>query len=178
MITNIKQWIVALKNLTQSAKGNGDSFTPIYRVASIDRDEAGEYSVVIQMVGKAVAYTVKPETLLADDKMVDLFSPRDIRNLTYLGYLGMNAPKYKILAQQLSENCDQMIFALHKKGDKKHSVVTAQEISSDEEILKNLSQKEAHMIGFAAATEQMTDEKKQKEALLKQLHADKTNMLD
>lgn len=106
--------------------------------------------------------------------MVDLFSPRDIRNLTYLGYLGMNAPKYKILAQQLSENCDQTIFALHKKGDKKHSVVTAHDISSNEDILKSLNQKEAYMIGFAAATEQMMAEKQQKDALLKQLHADET----
>jgi len=176
MIRNIKQRIVALKNLMQSAKNKNESYTPIYRVASIDQDKSGEYSVVIQMIGKAVAYTIKPEELLADDKMVDLFSPRDIRNLTYLGYLGMNAPKYKILAQQLSENCDHTIFALHKKGDKKHSVVTAKEISSNEEILKSLSQKEAHMIGFAAATEQMTIEKQQKEALLKQLQTDENKI--
>jgi len=176
MIRNIKQRIVALKNLMQSAKNKNESYTPIYRVASIDQDKSGEYSVVIQMIGKAVAYTIKPEELLADDKMVDLFSPRDIRNLTYLGYLGMNAPKYKILAQQLSENCDHTIFALHKKGDKKHSVVSAKEISSNEEILKSLSQKEAHMIGFAAATEQMTIEKQQKEALLKQLQTDENKI--
>lgn len=180
MITNIKQKMAALKDLMQAAKSKEESYTPIYRVASIDQDQSGEYSVTIQMIGKAVAYTIKPEELLADDKMVDLFSPRDIRNLTYLGYLGMNAPKYKILAQQLSENCDQTIFAIHKKGDKKHSVVTAKEISANEEILKNLSQKEAHMIGFAAATEQMMTEKQQKETLLKQLHADndKTDSLD
>lgn len=178
MIIKIKQGIVVLKNLLQSAKNKGDSYSPIYRVASIEQDKSGEYSVTIQMIGKAVAYTIKPEELLADDKMVDLFSPRDIRNLTYLGYLGMNAPKYKILAQQLSENCDHTLFAIHKKGDKKHSVVTAKEISSNEEILKNLSQKEAHMIGYAAATEQLMSERQQKEALLKQLQTDKADAAD
>jgi len=55
-------------------------------------------------------------------------------------------------------------------------VVTAKEISSNEEILKSLSQKEAHMIGFAAATEQMTIEKQQKEALLKQLQTDENKI--
>lgn len=172
MINKIKQGIAVLKDLLQSTQNKGDSYTPIYRVANIEQDKVGDYCVTIQMIGKAVAYTVKPEELLADDKMVDLFSPRDIRNLTYLGYLGMNSPKYKILAQQLSENCDHTLFALHKKGDKKHSVVTAKEISSNEEILKSLTQKEAHMVGYAAATEQISEEKRHKEALLKQLKVD------
>lgn len=48
-------------------------------------------------------------------------------------------------------------------------------VSRNEEIIKNLSQKEAHMIGYAAATEQITAEKKQKEALLKQLQTDKAS---
>ena len=178
VVSRIKQWIRALQHVGKTTQNNGDFYRPVYRVARIEKTDTGEYSIVIQMIGKAMGYRIKPEKLLADDAMVDLFSPRDIRSLTYLGHLGINAPKYKILAQQLSEEKDQTIFALHKKGDKNHSVVTAQEISSNEEILKNLSQKEAHMIGFAAATEQMAIEKQQKDALLKQLQADETNIID
>lgn len=176
LVSFIKQWVDTLKRVIKSTQNGAASYSPVYRVVSIELNKTGEYIVVIQIIGKAVTYCIKPETLLADDAMVDLFSPRDIRNLTYLGYLGINAPKYKILAQQLSDEKDQTIFALRKTGDKKHSVVTAQEISSNEEILKGLSQKEAHMIGFAAATEQMIIEKRQKEALLKQLDIDRAEI--
>lgn len=73
---------------------------------------------MIQIIGKATTFVAKPEELLMDDAIVDLFSPRDVRNLTYLGYLGINGPKYKILAQKLSEQADQTLFAILKKGEK------------------------------------------------------------
>lgn len=146
-----------------------NTYKPCYRVADIDTSVTNEPSVTIQMIGKSITFKIAPEALLADDKLVNCFSPTDIRTLTYLGYLGINSPKYKILAKTLSEKNDQVLFALRKKGEEGLTVATADEISKNKEILKELTQEEAHMIGLTSANEQTLIEKSKKEALLREI---------
>lgn len=156
-----KIWIFARK-LMANQRSTREIYRPSYRVVRIEQDETGAYCAVIQVIGKSTTFIVKPENLLMNDKMVNSFSPSDIRNLTYLGYLDMNAPKYKILAQKLSEEHDQTVFALLKKGEKNYSMVTAAQISTSQEILQGLNQIDAHRIGFIAAAEQISFDEKQK----------------
>ncbi len=161
-----------MKKLVAKTKGalshvkNMVSSGPIYRVANIEKDTQDEYIATIQMVGKTITFTVKPEEILADDSMTDKFSPRDIRTLTYLGYLGINSPKYQILAKRLAEDTDRMLFAIKKKGSSTIEVKTAAEISVNKEMLKNLNQEDAHMVGHTTATENMVEEKEIKRKLL------------
>ena len=54
-----------------------------YRIIDIEKNENSEYFVTIQLIGKNHILTLAPEKLLADNEMVDKFSPSDIRNLTY-----------------------------------------------------------------------------------------------
>ncbi|PIR11353.1 MAG: hypothetical protein COV52_04430 [Gammaproteobacteria bacterium CG11_big_fil_rev_8_21_14_0_20_46_22] len=163
------KFLTRIVRLWRKLNKSNQSYTPAYRVANIEKNTEGEYEITVQLIGKNVIHKVAPEKLLADDKMVNCFSPTDIRTLTYLGYLEMHSPKYKILAKRLSENTDQTLFAIQKKGERKHRVVTANDISKDEEIIRHLSQKDAHMVGITTATEQHALEKKQKEKILKQL---------
>lgn len=158
-----------IKYINISRSRHHEMYRPIYRIVNIEKDEANEYYVTIQIIGRSVTYKTKPEELLSDDRLVNLFSPIDIRNLTYLGYLGINSPKYKILAKRLSEQSNEMLFAIHKKGSKKHTVITAKEISNNYEIIRGLNQEDAHMIGFTTATEQVVIEQLQKEQLIKKL---------
>lgn len=137
-----------------------------YRILTIDKDEEGDYTVLVQLVGKPHAFKMKPEAILADDKLTDSFSPRDIRTLTYLGYLGVSSPKYKILAQRLSEKDKKLVFAIQEKGSKKPIIKSADEITADPDFLKSLDQKDAHMIGFTTASEQSVTEKRVKEQLI------------
>jgi hypothetical protein len=147
-------------------KDNSTSYTPTHRVINIEQDEKSDYIISIQLIGKNFVQKVSPEELLADDQMVNRFSPTDIRTLTYLGYLDINSPKYKILAKRLSKNHDQTLFALQKKGEKKYSVLTANEITKQEGMITSLSQEEAYMLGVTSAHEQQTTFEKQKKALL------------
>ena len=105
---------------------------------------------------------------MANDHLVDQFSPRDIRALTYLGYLGVNGPKYKILAKKLSEN-EKITFVLKKKGEKKVFFKTADQIISETDIIPNLNSEDAKTIGYTVALEIVTNEKLQKETLLKEI---------
>lgn len=144
-----------------------DCYTPSYRVAEIFQDDEGNYMVQVQIISKSLSFKAKPEELLAKDNIVDQFSPRDVRTLTYLGYLGINSPKFKILAQRLSENNDKLIFAIKRKGHDKLIVKTAEEIVKEKEILENLRPEDAHLVGYTFATENVLNEKEQKNLLNK-----------
>jgi len=156
----------SFRDLMKTIRERGSD--PVYRVVNIEQDNLQDYYATIQIVGKNITFKAKPEDILADDAMTDKFSPRDVRNLTYLGYLGINAPKYKILAKQMTQD-NRVVFAVHKKGSKKVEVKTADELSTNEEILTNLNQKDAHMVGYTTASEQEQLLKLEKERLRKSI---------
>jgi len=144
-----------------------------YRILAIEKNEDEDYIALIQLVGKHQTFKMKPEAILADDEFTDSFSSRDIRTLTYLGYLEINSPKYKILAQRLSERDKKLIFAIQEKGNKKPIIKNADEITADPNFLKSLNPKDAHMIGFTTATEQSIAEKQMKEQLIEEVQKEK-----
>jgi len=160
----VRQW-QAFRTFMKSSH-NHQTFTPVYRLVEIAQNDEGDYIVTIQIINKSVIFKARPEELLANDDSVDLFSPRDIRTLTYLGYLGINAPKYKVLAKRLLENDNQLVFLLKKKGEKHIIAKTAAEISKESDLLKSLDAKDAQMIGYAAAAEHFHVEQQQKTALI------------
>ena len=100
-------------------ENTSDVFIPAYRIVEIIQEEDEEYSVKIQMINKSMIFTAKPEEILAKDEVIDQFSPRDVRTLTYLGYLSKNSPKYKILAHRLLENDHRVVFILKGKEIRK-----------------------------------------------------------
>src|SRR5579872_303226 len=144
------------------------TFTPSLRLVEIMKTVEDEFVVTIQIINKDIIYNAKPEEILVNDHLVDQFSPRDIRTLTYLGYLGINGPKYKILAQRLSEDNDKIIFALKKKGQKNIIVNTADEILNKKEIMTGLQASDAQIIGYTAASESIFSEKRMKDVAAQQ----------
>lgn len=172
------------KNLIQKASDllkelkHSTNYTPIYRVVAIEQDAEDEFTVTIQIINKNITFKAKPEEILAKDNLVDQFSPRDIRALTYLGYLGIHSPKYKVLAQRLSDKDNKLSFTIKHKGDKKIIVKTAGEIMKEKEILDNLNPNDAHLVGYTVGSEIASDEKRQKEeaiALSKKMEEDQAN---
>ncbi len=105
--------------------------------------------------------------ILADNSLVDQFPQRDIRALSYLGYIGINSPKYKILAKHLSGNDDKLKFSVRKKGNKQVFIKTAEEIIKEKEILNSLEPQDAHFIGYTIASENIISETEQKKQVLK-----------
>ncbi len=158
-------FIQKLKNFFQSLHSDKEIYKPCYKLIEILKEE-DDYIVVIQLIGKNIVFNAKPEEMLAEDHLVDRFSPRDIRTLTYLGYLGINAPKYKILAKKLSQD-EKASFWIQKKGEKKVIIKTAEEIIHETEIIESLNADDAKTVGYTAAAESVIAEKQEKEALLK-----------
>lgn len=142
------------------------SYKPAYRVLNFEKNKQLEYIALIQVRNKNITFHMKPEDILANDSLVNQFSPTDIRALTYIGYLGINSPKYKILANQLSQIDQRFSFILKQKGRKKTLTKTTHEILNDEDFIKNLPPKDAQLIGYATATEDYLSEKNRKEKAL------------
>lgn len=152
---------------------SGKSYTPRYRVVNVYKDENDKFVVTIQIIGKGIVYHHRPDEVLADDNFVDFLSPRDVRTLTYLGYLEINQPEYKLLAKRLSEN-NKEVFVIKKRGEKKIFTKTAEEINSSEDIIKKMASEDANKIGYAVASMEALEEKIQKDEALKELHFQNT----
>ncbi len=163
MIKFIVQLLLTLKKNYKSASIFVKKNLPkhVYRIHSIEQDESNTFVAIIQITTTRQVFKIKPEEILMSDQITDCFSQRDIRTLTYLGYLGINSPKYKILAKRLSRHDTHLTFAIQERGKKKPIIKTAMEISSDEKFITGLHQKDAHMIGHTTATEQIIAEKEQ-----------------
>ena len=140
-------------------------YKPNYKIIQILENEDNQHHVVIKLINKNLIFNVKPEEVLANDDLVDQFSPRDVRALTYLGYLGINSPKYKILAKKLSKN-EKITFVIRKKGDPKIITKTANEIIQEADIIRQMNPTDANTVGYTLASEAIQDEKKEKERLL------------
>ncbi|MCW5589910.1 MAG: hypothetical protein KIT27_09660 [Legionellales bacterium] len=162
----ILYWRKKLRSLKELAKS--ESLTPLYRVVSIEEISEGEYSATVQIINTNRLLPMKPEAVLADDKLTNCFSPTDVRTLTYLGYLGINSPRYKILAKRLLEKEKKLIFAIKEKGSNKILTKTAEEITADPDLIRNLNQSDAHSIGYTYGSQSMRSEKEEMDRLIQE----------
>lgn len=162
----MKKWI---DTFFQGAFKKREIYRPSYRVVEILQDDDDEYVAVIQLISRSLVFKIKPEEILSKDKFVDCFSPKDIRTLTYLGYLGINSPKYKVLAKHLSDENDNLLFALKKKGKKKVVIKTADQIAKEQDILGSMDAHDAQLVGYTLASENVRKEQEQKKKLRKQI---------
>ena len=133
---------------------NTTTYTPIYKLSNILQDENDLYIVNIQIINTNADFTMNPEEILADDCLVDKFSPRDIRALTYLGYTGKNTPQYKILAQTIMDHGASSFIIKKVKGND-IITVTNQELKEYKykNIIEKMSPTDAHIVGYTQAQE-------------------------
>ena len=148
---------------------------PLYKLVEIIK-VPDNYIAVIKIVNKNIVFQIKPEEVLANNDLVDQFSQRDIRALTYLGYLGINSPRYKILAKKCLQN-EKILFVLSQKGDKKIITKTADQIINEKEIINSMASEDAKVIGYTVASEAHREEEMQKKALLNNM-SEKSNILN
>lgn len=125
----------------------------------------GKVFLKIQVVLKNIIFELTPEEIVADDKLLEHFSRKDVRTISYYACEEIKKPKTKIVFQEFCEKLNRMIFGIRKNSENTTTTKTANEISADPEILKDMSQEDAHTIGYITATELMLKEKEQIEKL-------------
>lgn len=152
-VDKLKSIYHALADLVKS-----DGVQHQYRVVAINRDDKENIMATVQLVGKGQVFKLKPEDILSNDELTCSFSQTDIRMLTYLGYLSIHSPKYRILAQRLSEKDNKILFAIQKHGEQLPQIKSAGDITANMDIIDKLTQRDAHIIGYTLANEQAMED--------------------
>jgi hypothetical protein len=136
-----------------------------FRIIEIKKNKHGECIVKVQLIGKATVFECTPHEIVANDQIIEGFSKKDIRTLTYFATHEIRKPKYKILVQEFSDVLNKIKFKLGRRGSSEPIEKTAEQISLDKEFINKLNSEDAHLVGYVTATEQMTREKEEMERL-------------
>ncbi len=139
-----------------------------YRISEIKRDnESGTHSVKVVIVGTGKIVDFTPEEIVADDRMIESFSKKDVRIITYLACSNNKLAKYKITSQHFCEKLRKFVFCIRKRKSSDVLQKSASEISKDKTIIANLDAEDAYRVGYAYGNESVLAEGKQKIILLK-----------
>ncbi|HSW94169.1 MAG TPA: hypothetical protein VLJ15_07450, partial [Gammaproteobacteria bacterium] len=69
----------------------------IYRIVEIKQSTSGQYKLIVQIIGKSTIIECTPEEIVTNDHMLEGFSKKDIRAITYFACEEIKKPKYKII---------------------------------------------------------------------------------
>lgn len=133
----------------------------IYRLIDHKKNNTGEYEITVQLIGKSLVFKSTPKEIMANDDLLESFSKKDIRLLTYLACQDIQEPKYEILGQKFIRNMNKFFFRLKHAKTGEEMEKSATEISADSSLIKSLTPEDAHTIGYVTANEQIKEEKKQ-----------------
>jgi len=126
----------------------------IYRIVEIKKLSFDNYLLIIQVIGKSTIIKYTPQEIVVDDKILEGFSKKEIKMITFLACQKNKEPKFKIIMQEFSENFNKILFKIKNEDGNEIISKTAAQLISDKEILNNLSKEDANCINFAAGYEQ------------------------
>lgn len=142
---------------------------PVYRLLDVTNNSS-VCCLKIQIIGRSTIFECQPLDIVNNDAFLEGFSKKDVRIITYFATKELNKPKFKIFTQETQQTIDRIIFKLFKKDSKEIIKKTAREISLDKNILNQLSQEDAHLIGYVTANEQENFDREQMEILKGKKH--------
>ncbi|TAK74961.1 MAG: hypothetical protein EPO11_06245 [Gammaproteobacteria bacterium] len=126
----------------------------IFRISKIRKNKNNEVVLHIKVINKLDVFLRKPSEIVANDYLLEGFSKKDIRMITYLATQELHKPTHKITSHHHDDELDKIAFTLTKKDGKTYNM-TADQVSQDKELINKLSQQDAHRIGYQLAIEQM-----------------------
>lgn len=161
MVAEYFNWVFKKYHEIQQNAQQADAF----RIVEIKHNKFNECIVTVQMIGKATVFECTPHEIVANDKVLEGFSKKDIRTLTYFATNEIKKPKYKIMVQEFCDVLNKIKFKLGMRGSVNPIEKTAEQISMDKELLGKLNAEDAHLVGYTTATEQMMREREEMEKL-------------
>lgn len=126
----------------------------IYRVFEVKQSSFGQHKLAIQVIGKSIVVECTPQEIAENDQMLEGFSKKDIRVITYFACEQNKKPRYKIIMQEFCDAFNKILFKLKNRDSDEIILKTAGQISLDKNLLNNLSQEDVCSISYAAGYEQ------------------------
>lgn len=131
----------------------------IYRIVEIKKSHHGQSKLIIQVIGKSSVFECTPQEIVAVDCLLEGFSKKDVRAITYLACEQIKQPKYKIVMQEFCEKFNKMIFKLKASENESPVIKTANQIVMDKNLINNLSKEDVNSISYIAGYECSQHEK-------------------
>ena len=154
-ISNYIKWMVeAYAELRAEQAGQ-----VTHRIVEYNMTTSGQHEVAVQISGKNLVFKTSPQEIMADDRLLESFSKKDIRLLTYLACEDIKEPTHEVLGQKFIRNMNQFFFKLKHGKTGEEMEKSAEEISANPELIKQLTPQDAHKIGFVAAGDSVKKEK-------------------
>lgn len=133
----------------------------IYRIIEIKHSSSNQTKIIFQIIGKVTLIESTPQEIMTDDRLLEGFSKKDIRAITYLACTQNKTPKYKIVVQEFCDRMNRILFKLQKQHDNEIITKSASEISTDKSIIQSLSQDDIQTISYIAGYEHSINEKEE-----------------
>lgn len=144
-----------LKNYNEEKQISQD----IYRVVEVKQSSINQHKLIIQVIGKSTVFECTPHEVVKNDRMIEGFSKKDIRIITYFACEQSKKPTYKIIMQDFCDKFNQILFKLKKHDGDEIISKTAGQITLDKNLINNLSREDACSISYTAGYEQSFIEK-------------------
>lgn len=140
----------------------------IYRIVEVKNHTHETCKVRVHIVGTDKTIEWIPQDILADDRLLEGFSKKDIRTLTYYACKEINKPKFKIISHGFSDRLKKVLFLIKNLKTNEEAEATASKISLNKEMINQLNPEDAHRIGYWCGNEEVLKEKEMLEKLKKE----------
>lgn len=125
----------------------------IYRLIDLKQLPTGQHKLIIQVIGKSIVIEHSPQEVVANDQILEGFSKKEIRLITYIACEQRNKPRYKIVMQEFCNKFNRILFKLKKYDSDEMISRTASQISLDKNIINHLSREDVCSIIYTAGYE-------------------------
>jgi len=130
----------------------------IFRIINSEKIN-DEFIIEIQVINKSTIFKCSAKEIATQDQLLECFSKSDVRIITYLATKELLQPKNKIIGFEYDEQTKKTLLKIKSNGSNELTKILADQISTDSQLLKELSQEDAHKTGYLLAIEQMILEK-------------------
>lgn len=154
-ITSIFELTILLLKRYNELKQNREN--NIYRIIEIKRTSSLQFKLIIQIIGKSSIFECAPHEIVGVDNLLEGFSKKDVRTITYLACSKAKKPSYKIIKQEFCEQSNRIIFKIKKETTNDALITkTANQLVFNEDLIQNLCIEDVMSISYIAGYESCT----------------------
>lgn len=127
----------------------------ILKIIDIKKNKLGENILNIQVTNKSTIFQCLPIEIISNDQLLEAFSKKDIRTITYLATQHTAKPKQVVVSHRFIDNFKKIICKIKNKNELVEKSLS--EIVANKEI-NDFGSEDAYRIGYLAATVQSIQE--------------------
>ncbi|HJO95552.1 MAG TPA: hypothetical protein QF753_19305 [Victivallales bacterium] len=138
-----------------------------FEITEVKKTKSDLHELIVHVVGKGYFYNILAEELVNDDLLLKQFSQLDVRTICGYAFQDLNSPKYKLISSCFDFD-ENGLIKIKEKGKSKPIEKTLSDFVENDELVNNLTGKEALKIGYKKAEIDLQNHRTQLEMLRKE----------